>query len=147
ARQFAERFTFSEDDRVSATAHEDDETPVPSGGHGTPRNEAKQARGEAGTARSKPAANDFKRILFLLRNHSGVDFALYKSTTIQRRITRRMILSKHDSLENYAQFIRGNAKELDALYSDVLISVTSFFRNPEAFDILKRKVFPKFLQQ
>ena len=58
-----------------------------------------------------------------------------------------MILSKHDSLENYAQFLKGNAKELDALYSDVLISVTSFFRNPEAFDILQRKVFPKLFQQ
>lgn len=52
-----------------------------------------------------------------------------------------MVLSKQDSLEEYAQFLRGNAKELDALYSDVLISVTSFFRNPEAFDTLKRKVF------
>ena len=58
-----------------------------------------------------------------------------------------MVLSKHDTLESYADFLRGNAKELDALYSDVLISVTSFFRNPEAFDVLKRKVFPKLLEQ
>ena len=56
-------------------------------------------------------------------------------------------MNKQDTLEDYAQFLRGNAKELDALYSDVLISVTSFFRNPEAFDVLKRKVFPKLLQQ
>ena len=58
-----------------------------------------------------------------------------------------MVLNKQDTLENYAHFLRGNAKELDALYSDVLISVTRFFRNPEAFDVLKRKVFPKLLQQ
>ena len=75
-----------------------------------------------------------------------MDFSLYKSTTIQRRITRRMVLNKLDTLEDYADFPRGNAKELDALFSDVLISVTSFFRNPDAFEVLKRKVFPKLLQ-
>jgi PAS domain S-box-containing protein len=58
-----------------------------------------------------------------------------------------MVLNHLHTLEDYAHFLRGNAKELDALYSDVLISVTSFFRNPEAFDILKRKVFPKLLQR
>jgi two-component system CheB/CheR fusion protein len=76
-----------------------------------------------------------------------VDFSLYKSSTIQRRITRRMVLNKQHTLESYADFLRSNAKELDALYSDVLISVTSFFRNPEAFDVVKHKVFPKLLQQ
>ena len=58
-----------------------------------------------------------------------------------------MVLNKFDTLDNYADFLRGNARELDALYSDVLISVTSFFRNPEAFEFLKSKVFPKFLEQ
>ena len=57
------------------------------------------------------------------------------------------MLNKQERMEDYATFLRGNAKELDALYSDVLISVTSFFRNPEAFDFLKRKVFPQLLQQ
>ena len=146
AGQLAEHFASPEDDRAFATAHEDDETPLPSGGHGTPHNEARQAHDE-GEARGKAADNGFKKILLLLRNHCGVDFSLYKSSTIQRRIARRMVLNKQDSLEDYAQFLRGNSKELDALYSDVLISVTSFFRNPEAFDILKRKVFPKLLQQ
>jgi two-component system CheB/CheR fusion protein len=131
-----------EDDRAAATAHEDDETPLPSGGHGTPGTGAKGGRGKAERADVKGGENGFKKILLLLRNHCGVDFSLYKSTTIQRRITRRMVLSKQDAPEGYASFLRGNAKELDALYSDVLISVTSFFRNPDAFDILKRKVFP-----
>ena len=58
-----------------------------------------------------------------------------------------MVLTKHDTLEHYAQFLRGNDKELGALYSDVLISVTSFFRNPEAFEVLRRKVWPALLQQ
>jgi two-component system CheB/CheR fusion protein len=136
-----------EDDRAAATAHEDDETPLPSGGHGTPGTGAKSGRGKAERADVKGGENGFKKILLLLRNHCGVDFSLYKSTTIQRRITRRMVLNKQDAPEGYASFLRGNAKELDALYSDVLISVTSFFRNPDAFDILKRKVFSKLLQQ
>ena len=113
----------------------------------TPRTGARQARAEAEAARGKAGDNGYKKILLLLRNHSGVDFSLYKSTTIQRRITRRVVLNRQNTLEDYADFLRGNAKELDALYSDVLISVTSFFRNPEAFDVLKRKVFPKLLQQ
>src|SRR5262249_43656718 len=93
------------------------------------------------------AAHDelFKKILLLMRHHSGVDFSLYKSSTIQRRITRRMVLNKHEKLDAYADFLKGNAKELDALYSDMLIAVTSFFRNPEAFEVLKRSVFPKVL--
>ncbi|MDQ8729810.1 chemotaxis protein CheB [Bradyrhizobium sp. LHD-71] len=136
-----------EDDRASATAHEDDETPLPSGGEGTPRTGASQARAEGETAREKPGDNGYKKILLLLRNHCGVDFSLYKSTTIRRRIVRRMVLNKHDTLADYAQFLRGNTKELDALYSDALISVTSFFRNAEAFDVLKREVFPKLFQQ
>ncbi len=96
---------------------------------------------------SSPEQNAYKRILLLLRNHSGVDFSLYKSATIQRRITRRMVLNKIETLEGYAHSLRGNAKELEALYSDCLINVTSFFRNPEAFKVLKGKVFPKLLQQ
>jgi two-component system CheB/CheR fusion protein len=147
AGQPTEPLTSSEDDRASATAHEHDETLLPSGGRGTPRTGARQARAEGETARGKSGDNGFKKILLLLRNHSNVDFSLYKSTTIQRRITRRLVLNKQYTLENYADFLRGNAKELDALYSDLLISVTSFFRNPEGFDVLKRKVFPKLLQQ
>jgi two-component system, chemotaxis family, CheB/CheR fusion protein len=135
------------DDRASATAYEGDETPLPPGDHGTARTGAKASRAKAEAGDAQPGENGFKKILLLLRNHSGVDFSLYKSTTIQRRITRRMVLNKQDTLEDYTSFLRGHSKELDALYSDVLISVTSFFRNPDAFDVLKRKVFPKILQQ
>jgi len=137
----------AEDDRAAATEHEDDATALPPGGHGTPRTGARQARAEAEAAGGQAGDNSYKKILLLLRNHCGVDFSLYKSTTIQRRATRRVVLNRQNTLEDYAEFLRGNAKELDALYSDVLISVTSFFRNPEAFDVLKSKVFPKLLQQ
>ena len=91
--------------------------------------------------------NGYQTILQLLRNHSGVNFSLYKTTTIHRRITRRTVLNKQPSLARYADFLRGNARELDALYSDALISVTGFFRNADAFDLLQRKVFPALLAQ
>ena len=88
-----------------------------------------------------------RKILLLVRNHRGVDFSLYKPSTMQRRIARRMVLSKCETLGDYASFLRGNDKELEGLYSDLLISVTSFFRNPEVFAALKREVFPKLLER
>jgi two-component system, chemotaxis family, CheB/CheR fusion protein len=91
------------------------------------------------------AENGFQRILLLLRTHSKIDFSLYKRGTIERRIIRRMVLNKRDTLEAYAHSLRGDAKELDALCSDLLICVTSFFRDPAVFEELKRKVFPKLL--
>ncbi|MGH8018508.1 MAG: CheR family methyltransferase, partial [Opitutaceae bacterium] len=138
----------ADDDAASAADHEDDDTPLPSGGHGKKRAQANRARDEA--AREPPAGFEekgFKRILLLVRNHSDVDFLLYKPTTIQRRITRRMVLNKLETIEAYTDFLRGNTKELDALYADMLISVTSFFRNPEAFDLLQQKIFPPLLAQ
>ncbi len=141
--------TRAENDRAQATAHEDDETPLPSGGRigepGALRKPAKKARGESKAAQTEE--DGYRKILLLLRNHSGVDFSLYRSSTIQRRIGRRLVLNKQDTLEDYARFLRGNSKELDALYSDVLISVTSFFRNPEMFDVLQRKVLPELFKQ
>ena len=93
------------------------------------------------------AQDGYTKTLALLRNHSGMDFSLYKSTTIQRRITRRLVINKKNTLEDYAEFLRGNTTELNALCSDVLISVTSFFRNPEAFEALQREVLPNLLKQ
>jgi len=103
------------------------------------------SEGESDAAESRH--NGFKRILLQLRKHSGVDFSLYKSSTIQRRIARRMMLSKIDKPEKYYNFIRGKPNELEALYSDLLISVTGFFRDPAAFEALREKVFPKLIQQ
>jgi len=89
----------------------------------------------------------YKRILTLLRNRSGVDFSFYKSSTIRRRITRRLVLNKQNAFADYATFLSGNTKEIDELYSDVLIGVTSFFRNPEVFEVLQNKVFPELLKR
>ena len=118
-------------------------------GQAAPQADADRGEAHDGAVarRRRRRVDGYKKILLLLRTHSGVDFSLYKSSTIQRRINRRLVLSKQDTLEDYAGFLRGNTKELDALYSDVLISVTSFFRNPETFDVLKRRVLPKLLEQ
>ncbi len=97
---------------------------------------------------SGPVAADpsaLMKVLLLLRNGFGVDFSLYKPSTIQRRLARRVVLKKFHTLEAYADFVEGNAAELGALYADMLINVTSFFRNPEAFEALKRIVFPKLM--
>ena len=142
--------TRPEKDHESAVAHQEDDQPLPSGGRGTPPTGGRQARDEAEGKKRDPengAEDGYKKIMLLLRNHSGVDFSLYRSSTIQRRIARRIVLAKQDTLKGYARFLRGNTEELDSLFSDVLISVTSFFRNPEAFDVLQRNILPKLLAQ
>ncbi len=142
--------TRAEKDHENAIAHQEDDQPLSSEGRGTPLTGGRQARDEAEQGNKDPAngAEDgYKKIMLLLRNHSGVDFSLYRSSTIQRRITRRIVLTRQDTLKGYARFLQGNTEELDSLFSDVLISVTSFFRNPEAFDVLQRDILPKLLVQ
>ncbi|MEG4532010.1 chemotaxis protein CheB [Microcoleus sp. D2_18a_D3] len=85
-------------------------------------------------------------IFALLKSTTGVDFSHYKPTTIARRIQRRIVLYKLDSLEDYAQYLRHNSAEVKALYEEILIHVTSFFRDPEAFEKLKELVFPTITQ-
>jgi two-component system CheB/CheR fusion protein len=86
------------------------------------------------------------RVLDQLRMTTGVDFSSYKRNTLLRRITRRAVLHKMDGLREYARFLQGDPVETEALYQDVLISVTSFFRNPDAFEVLKSKVFPRLVR-
>src|SRR6266540_1776748 len=101
--------------------------------------------GAEGTA--QPAVkNGFNKILALLRRVTGVDFSLYKTNTLRRRIRRRMILNKLDGLDEYAKYLREHAAEVENLYQDILINVTSFFRNPETFEVLKEKIFPRIVE-
>ncbi|MCY7274711.1 MAG: PAS domain-containing protein [Phormidesmis sp. CAN_BIN44] len=85
-------------------------------------------------------------IFALLRKTAGIDFTHYKPTTINRRMQRRMLLYKLESLEAYAQYLQGNPAEVQALYEEILIHVTSFFRDSEAFEHLKTQVFPAISQ-
>ncbi len=89
-----------------------------------------------------PPADEFEQVLAVLRSETGVDFSQYKSNTLHRRIRRRMALLRLGSLSAYAQHLESNATEVEALYQDILIGVTSFFRDPAAFDSLKEKAFP-----
>jgi two-component system, chemotaxis family, CheB/CheR fusion protein len=85
-------------------------------------------------------------IFLLLRSSTGVDFSHYKSKTIDRRIQRRMLLSKRENLTDYVAYLQGHPAEVTALYEEILIHVTSFFRDPEAFELLKSKVFQVIVQ-
>ncbi len=107
---------------------------------------AREITGHPGRKIAGAKEDPFKRILLLLRNRKGVDFSLYKPNTIKRRIGRRLVLSKLKSLEAYLRRLKSDAKEVEALYQDMLISVTGFFRNPDAFEVLKKSVFPKLLK-
>src|SRR5262249_34750038 len=74
-----------------------------------------------------------------------IDFTHYKKGTLMRRIQRRMVVHRKESLEEYVKFVRDNPSEAEALYHDMLIHVTSFFREPETFEMLKVRVFPHLL--
>ncbi len=90
--------------------------------------------------------SDIHELFAMLREVKGVDFTHYKQTTLQRRIKRRMVVNQADRLEDYVRFVKRNSKELEELYRDVLIHVTGFFRDPAAFDSLRKEVFPALVK-
>jgi two-component system CheB/CheR fusion protein len=83
------------------------------------------------------------RILMLLRSITGNDFSLYKESTIGRRIERRMLQNDIKDTETYIRYLKENPDEVHALFKELLINVTSFFRDPEAFSILEEKILPQ----
>jgi two-component system, chemotaxis family, CheB/CheR fusion protein len=90
--------------------------------------------------------SELNALFGLLRESSGVDFTNYKHTTLQRRIRRRMVVHKVAKLKDYLRFIGKRPEELDELYRDLLIHVTGFFREPEAFVALRKHVYPKLFE-
>jgi two-component system CheB/CheR fusion protein len=86
------------------------------------------------------------RVLQSLQKTSGTDFSAYKQSTLRRRIARRMAVSHVETLAEYAQHLEGNAPEASALFDDCLISVTSFFRDPEVFEVLSEQVLVALLK-
>ncbi|HET9934259.1 MAG TPA: chemotaxis protein CheB [Polyangiaceae bacterium] len=82
----------------------------------------------------------------MLEEEFGIDFTHYKPSTVTRRIERRLQLAQVEDIEVYVKKLRGERKELDALYRDLLIGVTRFFRNEEAFDVLEKEVLPELLR-
>jgi two-component system, chemotaxis family, CheB/CheR fusion protein len=107
----------------------------------------------AGEAPSREAVSpqavsetELNRIFGLLRDNIGIDFGGYKSTTLYRRIMRRMVLHRLEILGDYLRMLETDATELQKLCRDVLISVTAFFRDPACFDTIKRAILPEILK-
>jgi two-component system CheB/CheR fusion protein len=92
--------------------------------------------------KSQPA---FEKIMILLRAHSGHDFSLYKKNSVYRRIERRMGIHQIDKIATYLRFLQENPQELALLFKELLIGVTSFFRDPPAWEHLKTRVMPSLL--
>ena len=90
--------------------------------------------------------DSFRSFLAILRLTYGVDFSSYKESTVNRRLYRRMVINQIDKLDDYVKLLRANRAEVEALFTDLLIGVTSFFREPEAFDLLTKEVFPVILE-
>jgi two-component system CheB/CheR fusion protein len=102
----------------------------------------------AGPPADLPAGNDghVRRLLLLIRNATGADFTHYKPSTIHRRIVRRMLLKKIPTVREYVELLRQDGVELNALHDEILIHVTSFFREPETFQTLETHILPKLLE-
>ena len=87
------------------------------------------------------------KILLILREQVGVDFAEYKGQTFDRRLARRMALRRADGPEDYLALLERDSGEVRALYEDILIHVTSFFRDPEVFEALESEILPAIVKQ
>ncbi len=108
-----------------------------------PKAEAEQAAAEA----AEQVGDGLKKIFTLLRSASGVDFGHYKQSTINRRLQRRMAVHHIEDLDEYAAHLETHPEEVEAACNDALIHVTQFFREPESFDALAKKVFPALLEK
>ena len=95
----------------------------------------------------KPEAeNMLNKIFALLRSQTGHDFSEYKPSTINRRIERRMAVHQIEDMEKYVKFLQQTPVEVEALFRDLLIGVTSFFRDPEAFEVIETYCLPKMFE-
>jgi len=91
------------------------------------------------------APEDYQQVIKLLRDAFDLNFSAYKPQTVMRRIERRMLMQKHSSLENYLDRLKQDSDELEKLYRDLLIGVTQFVRDPEAFQALEERVIPELI--
>ncbi|HEV7620301.1 MAG TPA: CheR family methyltransferase, partial [Flavisolibacter sp.] len=87
-----------------------------------------------------------KMVLSLLLHSSSVDFTQYKMSTIKRRIIRRLLIHKMESLKEYSSFLKSHPIEINHLFDDLLINVTSFFRDDDQFEYIKKHIIPKIIQ-
>jgi two-component system CheB/CheR fusion protein len=92
------------------------------------------------------AEGDLHRVFLLLRARTGHDFSQYKRNTLLRRIQRRMIVAQINRLEDYVVLLRSDTREVDTLFRELLIGVTSFFRDPHAFAVIEKTVIPEIFR-
>ncbi|MBC7683547.1 MAG: PAS domain-containing protein [Ferruginibacter sp.] len=98
-----------------------------------------------GSGTTPRAESALKKIFILLRTQTGHDFSQYKPNTIYRRIERRMAVHQIATLDSYVKYLQHSPVEVDALFHDLLIGVTNFFRDPEAFARLEKHMLPQLL--
>jgi len=110
--------------------------------------EYSQRQAQGGSPPQASAKLPLPEIIELLRTKTAHDFRLYKQGTLQRRVERRMALAgiARDHMDRYIQILRSGTDELDLLAKDLLINVTSFFRDPKVFDLLAEKVIPDLVR-
>jgi two-component system CheB/CheR fusion protein len=99
------------------------------------------------TALLPDTQNALKKIFVILRAQTGHDFSQYKLSTVQRRIDRRMAVYQIDTIGRYLKHLQVTPTEVEALFRDLLIGVTNFFRDPEAFQILEEQFIPKLFAE
>lgn len=95
----------------------------------------------------KTSEGGLAEIFALLRERTGADFSTYKEATVQRRLLRRMALSKIRNVVDYARLLRQDSSEVDALYEDLLIKVTEFFRDTKTFERLRTTILPAMVKR
>ncbi len=87
--------------------------------------------------------NSLSKTLALIKKKTGIDLSFYKENTVIRRIERRMGINQFEKLSDYVRYLEESPNEIQILYKEILIGVTSFFRDPEAYEIIKEKVLPE----
>lgn len=97
-------------------------------------------------AEKEDASRALQKIFALIRVQTGNDFSLYKKSTVDRRIERRMSVHQIIDMNNYVRFLQENPDEINLLFKELLIGVTSFFREPVAFEFLKNEAIPQLIK-
>lgn len=138
-----ELLRLSQQTELLKLTNQDDEVPEET------TNSASQTADDEEAAAAQTAGidqEDLKPIIQLIYRTIGVDFSHYKVTTIRRRIIRRMLLYKLDSLPDYTRYLREHPDEIPVLYNDLLINVTAFFRDTEAMTYLGKVLLPQLVK-
>lgn len=97
--------------------------------------------------KDKKSHNSLQKILILIKNKTGHDFSLYKESTINRRVVRRINIHQIDNISDYLKYIQEHPNEINTLFKELLINVTSFFRDPEAFKHFENEIKSEVLDK